>query len=345
MERASAKRAAGWRAGRLAILGSVAAAGLLAVGATAFFALRLPAQPSQARVIRATQPRHAELVAIPGGDVQIGDNAAPPDEGPAFTYHAHDLLMDRTPVTVAQFRAFVAETRYVTDDERLGSGAVLDQGDGAWVLRQGADWRRPTGPDGAPAEADHPVTQVSWRDADAFCAAYGARLPTEEEWERAARLGQTPDGHVFKAGDPISRGHHFLANVWNGVFPFVNNGANGYRGTSPVGAFGAAPSGLTDMAGNVWEWTASWYVPYGQPDRPPAGADAERVQRGGSFLCDPGFCQGFRATARGHATPDSAFVHVGFRCVVDPDRLTALSGQVVSVRTALLAANASNPSS
>jgi sulfatase modifying factor 1 len=288
------------------------------------------------------QPRSATLVLIPGGDVQIGDNNAPPDEGPAFAYHAKPLFMDRTPVTVAQFRAFVAQTRYLTDAERFGAGAVLDQAQGAWALRSGADWRHPNGPKSPVALDDHPVTQVSWRDADSFCRAYGARLPTELEWERAARLGQTPDGHVFKAGDPLQHGDHFLANVWNGFFPFVDNGANGYRGTSPVGAFGVAPSGLTDMAGNVWEWTASWYVPYGQPDRAPAGGGGERVQRGGSFMCDPTFCQGFRATARGHATPDSSFVHVGFRCVVDPDRLSSIAGRVAPAAPSRSASNATN---
>lgn len=318
-------------------LAAVCVLGLL--GAAALYAVLGP-RPLKAAVARPVRqaaaaapyaPRQADMLLIPGGAVQIGDNNAPPDEGPAFTYRARPLLMDRTPVTVAQFRAFVAQTRYVTDAQRFGSGAVLDQTQGAWVARAGADWLHPLGPKRPEALDDHPVTQVSWRDADAFCRAYGARLPTEFEWERAARLGQTPDGHVFKAGDPIRRGDHFLANVWNGFFPFVDNGANGYRGTSPVGAFGAAPSGLTDMAGNVWEWTASWYVPYGQPDRPPAGGDGERVQRGGSFLCDPTFCQGFRATARGHATPDSSFEHVGFRCVVDPDRMTRLAGRVVRV--------------
>ena len=310
------------------------ASAIAALGGTAVFAALLGAYalagPRAADpTVTARAPRRAGLILIPGGQVQIGDDDAPPDERPAFVYHARPLLMDRTPVTVDQFAAFVRQTGYRTDAERLGSGAVLDKAQGAWTALRGADWRMPWGRAQPGASDDHPVTQVSWRDADAFCRAYGARLPTETEWERAARLGQTPDGHVFKAGDPVRRGDHFLVNVWNGFFPFVDNGANGYRGTSPVGAFGAAPSGLTDMAGNVWEWTASWYRPYGQPDRAPAGGGGERVQRGGSFLCDPGFCQGFRATARGHATPESSFVHVGFRCVVDPDRASPFAGQLI----------------
>jgi sulfatase modifying factor 1 len=276
----------------------------------------------------ASRARRAELIPIPAGVVQIGDDAAPPDERPAFRYRSAAFLMDRTPVTVAQFAAFTADTGYVTDAERFGAAGVLDKKQGAWVSLHGADWRHPGGPQAPAAPGDHPVTQVSWRDADAFCRAYGARLPTEEEWERAARLGQTPDGHVFQAGDPIRHGAHFDANVWQGLFPLEDTGQDGFKGTSPVGAFGAAPSGLTDMAGNVWEWTASWYVPYGQSDREPAGGRGERVQRGGSFLCDPSFCDGFRATARGHSTPDTSLMHVGFRCVADPNHLSPMAGRI-----------------
>ncbi len=255
------------------------------------------------------------MVLIPAGTVTIGDNAGPPAERPAFRYTSHPFLMDRTPVTVAQFARFVKESGYATDAERYGSAGVLDQKNGAWVAVPGADWRHPTGPRGTAAPSDHPVTQVSWNDADTFCHSHGERLPTEFEWERAARMGQTPGGHVFATGDPIERFGRYLINAFEGVFPLHDTGADGYRGTSPVGAFGAAPSGLTDMAGNVWEWTSSWYVPYGAPDREPV--DGERVSRGGSFLCSPTFCEGYRASARNHATPETALENVGFRCVAD----------------------------
>ncbi len=259
--------------------------------------------------------RPADLVLIPGGTVQIGDDAGPPDEGPAFRYTSRPFLMERSPVTVGEFAAFVRATGYKTDAERDAAGGVLDQKEGAWVAMRGADWRHPLGPRQPAARSDHPVTQVSWYDAVAFCHARGLRLPTEFEWERAARLGQTPDGHVFGIGDPIELSEHYRLNAWQGVFPLLNTGADGYLGTSPVGAFGTAPSGLTDMAGNVWEWTSSWYIPYGSQGDPPS--DAERVSRGGSFLCSPAFCEGYRASARNHATPDTSLENVGFRCAGD----------------------------
>jgi sulfatase modifying factor 1 len=285
---------------------------------------------------RATPARDAAMVPIAAASVQIGDDQAPPDERPQTTRRIAAFLLDRTPVTVAQFRTFVAASGYVTDAERFGGGAVLDKASGGWVREPDADWRRPAGRSGPLAADDHPVTQVSWRDARAFCAAYGLRLPTEFEWERAARLGQTPDGHVFRAGDPLSFQGRWRANVWQGLFPLVDEGDDGYRGPSPVGAFGAAPSGLTDMAGNVWEWTASWYVPYGAR----AAKGVERVQRGGSFLCDPSFCQGFRVTARGHATPDTSLMHVGFRCASDGGRPPPHDGRLFTPIQGRMAQNA-----
>jgi formylglycine-generating enzyme len=290
-----------------------------------------------------THPRDADLIMIPAGTVQIGDNAGPPSEGPVFNYTSRPFLMDRTPVTVAQFADFVKDTGYKTDAERYGSGGVLDEKQDGWVAINHANWRLPAGPKGKSSEKEHPVTQVSWYDAEAFCHAYGSRLPTEFEWERAARMGQTPDGHVFKAGDPIEHHGRYLINAWEGAFPLHNTAADGYRLTSPVGAFGTAPSGLTDMAGNVWEWTSSWYLPYGMSQHEPPDGSGERVARGGSFLCSARYCQGYRASARNHTTPDTSLENIGFRCVTEPAEVTHITGRVVSRPVAL--ANLSSQSS
>jgi len=279
--------------------------------------------------IGAIRPRDADLIAIPAGTVQIGDDSGPAGEYPAFPYTSQGFLMDRTPVTVAQFAVFIRDTGYKTDAERYGSGGVLNEKKGAWVEVRGATWRHPLGSREPLARGNHPVTQVSWFDANAFCRAYGLRLPTEFEWERAARLGQTPDGHVFNAGDPIELSHRYLLNAWEGTFPLVDSAADGYRTTSPVGAFGTTPSGLTDMAGNVWEWTSSWYLPYGALQPEPKDGAGERVSRGGSFLCSPKFCQGYRASARNHTTPDTSLENIGFRCVTDPAHVTSQAGHVV----------------
>ncbi len=282
-----------------------------AVLAGVCLALALPASCSQQP--RVKSQRDAATVMIPAADTQIGDDRAPSSERPQFSLHVDAFRMDRTPVTVAQFRRFVEETGYATDAEGAGSSGVLSKGEGGWVDVGGANWRFPRGPQKEAAADDHPVTQVSWNDAKAFCSAYGLRLPTEFEWERAARMGQTPDGTVFEAGTRISVDAKFRVNVWQGIFPVLDTGEDGYLGTSPVGAFGEAPSGLTDMAGNVWEWTASSYLPYPAPVKENRSGP-ERVQRGGSFLCSPDLCDGFRATARSHSTPETALMHVGFRC-------------------------------
>lgn len=299
----------------------------LSIFATASAALLVSCIERQSSEPEITNPRDAVLVLIKGGDVQIGDDSSQADERPAFRYPARDVLLDRTPVTVAQYDRFVDATGYITDAEKFGEAGVFVHRDNAWAMVRGASWRRPQGPDGPQSSANHPVTQVSWNDAKAFCAAYGMRLPTEFEWEQAARLGQTPDGHVFQTGERPLWSNQRVINVWQGVFPIYDSGADGYKLTSPVGKFGTAPSGLTDMAGNVWEWTDSWYLPYDAKERK-QGAGTERVQRGGSFLCDPARCSGFRVTARSHSTPDSSLMHVGFRCAADPDRVSSLAGRL-----------------
>lgn len=256
----------------------------------------------------------AAMVRIPAGQAHIGSDRGRPDEAPAFSVAVAAFELDRTPVTVAAFANFVASTGFVSEAEKLGSGAVMTFGTGQWQLLAGANWRQPSGPKGEAVAKTHPVTQVSWNDASRYCAAAGKRLPTEVEYEYAAR-GAKPSGSSHAFGEQLVHKGRYRANVWTGVFPLLNTAKDGFSTTSPVGAFGVDALGLSDMAGNVWEWTSDWYRPYAERNAPwPPGQAGEKVQRGGSFLCDPTFCYGFKVTARGHATPDSSHMHVGFRC-------------------------------
>lgn len=257
------------------------------------------------------------MVFVPGGSTRIGSDGMFVDETPSFVTTVDAFLLDRHPVTVAEFRAFVEATGYETEAERFGNSAVLGGRTRAWELVAGATWRKPLGPDGPMAEDDHPVTHVSWNDASAYADWAGKRLPTEVEWEYAARTAGSVDGPYWWGREPPGGDRH-RANIWQGVFPIRNTGDDGFLLTSPVGAFGRTELGLADMAGNVWEWTADWYRPYAERERPyEPDASGERVQRGGSFLCHESWCHGYRVSARSHSTPESSLFNVGFRCAMD----------------------------
>ncbi len=259
----------------------------------------------------------ADMVLVPGGTTRIGSERGLPNERPVFTAHVSPFLMDIHLVTVGQFRKFVLATGYETEAERFGNAAVFDYQLRRWDLIDGATWEHPLGPDFPPAEADHPVTQVSWNDAMVYAEWAGKRLPTEVEWEHAAR-GATDSRMLYAWGNEETNSVTPKANVWNGRFPMHNTGEDGYYYTSPVGTFGITVLGLTDMGGNVWEWTSDWYRSYADRDKQMMpNAASEKAQRGGSFLCEPGWCHGYRVSARSHSTPESSLFHVGFRCVRD----------------------------
>jgi sulfatase modifying factor 1 len=276
----------------------------------------------------------AGMVLVPGGVVHVGSEEGGDDERQVFAARVRPFFLDRHPVTVAQFRRFVEATGHVTDAERAGDAAVMSAATGRWLLVVGATWRRPLGPDGPAAPDDHPVTQVSWHDAAAYARWTGRRLPTEVEWEHAAR-GAADDRRRYPWGDRLVEDGRHRANTGElaatADTALMGEPAPGRRAahqhasaedghllTSPVGAFGATRLGLADLGGNVWEWTDSWHRPYAERDRPYAPtASSERVQRGGSFLCSTDYCHGFRVSARSHATPETASFHVGFRTAAD----------------------------
>jgi len=218
--------------------------------------------------------------------------------------------IDQHPVTVEEFSRFVDETNFITDAEKFGNGAVFDFDRGDWLLVDGANWRYPQGPTKAAAPLDHPVTQVSWHDAKAYSQWAGKRLPTNAEWEHAARNGNNTQS-TYPWGDQLKVEGKFQANFWQGAFPQYNRVEDKFLTTSPVGLFGTSPLGLQDIVGNVWEWVEDW----SSVERSQTGP--EKLARGGSFLCDLNVCHGFQIIGETSSTPETSLFHTGFRCVKD----------------------------
>ncbi len=259
------------------------------------------------------------MVRIPGGRFAMGAAHGAPYEGPVHEVELGPFWLDRTEVTVAAFARFVDATGYRTDAERIGWSGVFDLAHGEWGRVDGADWRHPEGP-GSTADPAEPVVQVSWSDAARFAAWAGKRLPTEAEWERAARGGLA--GKTYAWGDDLRPGGRYVANFWQGRFPARNEGADGFVRRAPVARFPPNGYGLYDVAGNVWQWVADWWDPSyyaASPTRDPRGpaAGSERVIRGGSWMCAENYCRGYRVAARSHTPPDSGLDNLGFRCARD----------------------------
>lgn len=278
------------------------------------------------------------LITVPGGRYEMGDESAwayPGDgEGPVHEVELTAFRIDRCAVTNEQFTRFVLATGWRTDAERFGwsfvfGGLLPDdfpptrgvEGAPWWRQVMGSDWRHPEGPHSDVSDRqDHPVVHISWNDAQAYCSWSGARLPTEAEWEAAARGGL--DGLPFPWGDELEPGGTHRMNVFQGEFPGANSGADGYLSTAPVDAFVPNGFGLHNVCGNVWEWCADWLdVQYYQssPLRAPVGplSGSLRVQRGGSYLCHASYCRRYRVSARFGSEPDSSSSNVGFRVAAD----------------------------
>ncbi len=284
------------------------------------------------------------------------------DARPIHRVQVDGFWMDVTEVTNAEFAKFVEATGYVTVAERkpraedfpgasadqLVAGSVVFSPPGEpvsldnalvwWRYVPGANWRHPEGPQSSlHGRANEPVVHIAYEDAEAYAKWAGKRLPTEAEWEFAARGGKA--GERYSWGNELQPGGKWMANIWQGRFPNEDTAEDGYRGVAPVRSFAANPYGLHDMAGNVWEWCSDWYRPdmyrhavamsggVVKNPRGPARHDSydpqepgqvKRVQRGGSFLCTDQYCTRYMLGSRGKGAPDTGSNHVGFRCVKDP---------------------------
>ncbi|HEY1881706.1 MAG TPA: formylglycine-generating enzyme family protein [Candidatus Cybelea sp.] len=302
-----------------------------------------------------------DMVRIEGGEFAMGSNDFYPEERPVRRAEAGAFFIDRHPVTNEQFSRFADGTGYVTLAERpidpaQYPGAIpemcvpgslvfrptrgpVDLRDWSqwWAWTPGASWRHPLGPDSAIDDAGlHPVVHVAFEDVEAYAAWAGKSLPTEAEWEFAARGGL--DGAVYTWGDEMIPGGKYMANTWQGEFPWQALDLDGFSRTSPVGSFPANGYGLFDMAGNVWEWTTDWYSTQpGTVESKPCcgGAQARlanigesydpnqpniriprKVLKGGSHLCAPNYCLRFRPAARSPQMIDTSMSHLGFRCIL-----------------------------
>jgi formylglycine-generating enzyme required for sulfatase activity len=307
---------------------------------------------------------HEGMIWIEGGTYTRGavDGRGRKDELPAHRVKVDGFWIDETEVTNAQFAAFVAATGYVTiaeqkpdweeikkqlppgtpkpPEEVLVAASLtfnppaqrvsLQNAAQWWAWTEGANWRHPQGPESNIAgKENYPVVHIAWDDAVAYAKWAGKRLPTEAEWEYAARGGE--DGKSFPWGDKPVESDGFLANIWQGEFPVNDTGKDGFLGLAPVKSFKPNPYGLYDMAGNVWEWTADWYHEnyYASiqedlivnPKGPSTSFDPQeptvpkRIVKGGSFLCNVSYCEGYRVSAKMKSSPDTGLEHTGFRCV------------------------------
>ena len=249
-------------------------------------------------------------------------------EAPRRSTFLPSFYIDRHETSNIEFVQFVRETDYVTEAEKFGNSFVMynllseevDRGINEsvasapwWLKVSGASWHQPEGPDSnISARWHHPVTHVSWHDATAYCLWRGGRLPSEAEWEKAARGGLRD--RLFPWGNKeMPHGQHYT-NIWQGEFPETNTAGDGYLSTGPVGQFPPNRFGLYDMAGNVWEWVQDdWYI----PGRDKKEEDNNKIMKGGSFACHKDYCYRYRCAARTKNTADSSAVHIGFRCARD----------------------------
>ncbi|MDN7246349.1 formylglycine-generating enzyme family protein [Planococcus shenhongbingii] len=281
-----------------------------------------------------------DMVYIPGGHFLMGtddkDGFPADGEGPIHKVSVKPFYMDKYAVTNRNFQSFIEETGYVTEAELYGwsfvfhlflSEAVIRKAPQKvqhtpwWIMVEGANWKCPEGPEsGLDRRLDHPVIHISWNDAKAYCKWANKRLPTEAEWEFAARGGLEQKKYAW--GDELMPDGEHYCNIWQGEFPKSNTASDGFIGTAPTNSYHPNGYGLFNMAGNVWEWCSDWFVKNVNkrggrynPAGPHRGE--EKVMRGGSYLCHESYCNRYRVAARTSNTPDSSSGNIGFRCAAD----------------------------
>ncbi len=281
------------------------------------------------------------MIRLPGGPFLMGTDSNegfPQDgEGPVREVIVDSFYIDKCPVTNAQFGEFVTATAYETESERFGWSFVFEghipvdrreqviegrvMGAEWWCKVAGANWRDPEGPDSSLGNrTNHPVVHVSWKDAVEYCRWAGKRLPTEAEWEYAARGGL--EQKTYPWGDELTPGGRHLCNIWQGTFPELDLAEDGYSAAAPVDAFPPNDYGIYTITGNTWEWCSDWFDPthhaYASRTNPTGPAQGiGKVMKGGSYLCHHSYCNRYRVAARTSNTPDSATTNIGFRCVRD----------------------------
>lgn len=253
---------------------------------------------------------YSEMVYIDQGILETIDHSSNQKKSVAMKPY----YIDKHLVTVAEYEAFVKATGYRTEAEVYGNSAVFVFDKEAWEMVAGADFRYPFGPKGAKAADNHPATQISWNDAQAYAQWKGKRLPSAAEWEWAASAAGKIKS-IYAWGNRMQEGTVYKANFWQGTFPSSNTQADGFAATSPVGHFGSNILGITDMGGNVWQWTTDDIKP--TQEEAEGDTSLRKLTKGGSFLCDPKVCHGFKILGHSSSTPETGMVHTGFRCVKD----------------------------
>ena len=256
----------------------------------------------------------SKMIFIKGGNFIFGNDNGLERERPEQEVIVQSFLIDKNLVTVNDFRNFVTSTNYKSEAEKFGNAIVFIDSINTWKLIDGATWEYPLGNSNPLAFDNHPVTQVSWNDALAYCEFCDKTLPTEVQWEYAASERGQKKNQLFYWGNELVINNKYMCNTWASGYPNSIGFQDGFKYTSPVGYYGANSLGIFDMAGNVWEWCYNWHLPYVGSNQIFPTELQGKAQRGGSFLCNPNYCHGFRLSARSATSPESSLFHVGFRC-------------------------------